>query len=171
MTIELWLLSSAGALVLARFIYRKRLSHLERGYRWRQRFLRAAGPIIDDPEVPRDLAIMMMSMTRQIRSASDYRSLIWALLKGALDRREVDPAFDQSMKSLSPERHRQVGEAVMSFIVAVSYRSWLLGPIFRRLTIWPIRPDSQAGSEVALDTYVPQVKRALLDHDRHLQAA
>ena len=135
--------------VLARFVVR--LASYERHA---DAFFSSARPLLRDPETPDSVLEMLSFMAREIgrrRAAIAFLGSILRLHRNGLEYRKQgeDDDIERVFFERRPELDLAYGRACAAGMLAVTYRSALVGAFVRRLVLFDIESDNRRAERLA----------------------
>jgi hypothetical protein len=112
---------------------------------------------VNDDETPEVVVDDMALLAEHINSASPAWFFLTRAFRGTLRDLNEKPTekfieFQRILDDMRPEMRKFATDAIVSFILATSYKSLFIGSILRRVIFYSVNRDQQ-GAEIAVDAY------------------
>ena len=134
-------LAIGGVFGLERY-FRIKSNHLRLADSCRERFFNAARNVMDDDDTPVEVVEQLEFMAHSITDVRVTRRLFLDAVTGSLwmSFEHPRPGMSELLKAVSQLREplgKQYQTATVEYLIAVTYNSFLLGPLLRRaVTYW-----------------------------------
>jgi hypothetical protein len=106
-------------------------------------FFANAQSLIEDEDVSEDIVELVLFMGRNIRKAWTVRSFVLFLLTNGPARKNsaVAEHLFGEIKRLTPQQRDRLGSVIVSFALAITFTSLIVGPAMRRL-MWAMTKNA-----------------------------